>query len=38
MSPYMLENLYERMGRPPIFWPAVGCVMLVLFCLGGMEQ
>mgnify|MGYP003418349976 CR=1 FL=1 len=33
-----LENLYERLGCPRWFWPCVGVVMLVLFCLGGMEQ
>jgi hypothetical protein len=38
MSPYMLEDVYERMGRPPIFWPAVGVVMLCLFFVGGIEQ
>lgn len=38
MSPYMLEDVYERLGSPRWFWPAVGCVMLVLFFIGGMEQ
>ena len=33
-----LENLYERLGCPRWFWPAVGVVMLVLFFIGGMEQ
>jgi hypothetical protein len=30
MSPYALENLYMRLGRPAWFWP---CVMVALFAL-----
>lgn len=33
MSPYMLENLYNRLGRPVWFWPAVMAVILILWGL-----
>lgn len=35
MNPYLLEELYERLGRPRWYWPAVGLVLLVLIGLGG---
>jgi hypothetical protein len=30
MSPYLLEDLYIRLGQPSWFWP---CVMSLLFVL-----
>lgn len=33
MSPYFLENLYQSLGRPVWFWPAVMAVILVLWGL-----
>ena len=34
MSPYLLEDLYVRLGRPSWFWPAIMVLMLVLWILG----
>jgi hypothetical protein len=34
MSPYLLENLYHRLGRPRWFWPAVMAVIFGLWVLG----
>lgn len=34
MSPYLLENLYVRLGRPAWFWPAVMVLLLVLWIVG----
>lgn len=30
-SPYLLENLYVRLGRPSWFWPAVMVMILVIW-------
>lgn len=34
MSPYLLENLYHRLGRPRWFWPSVMVLLLVLIVIG----
>lgn len=34
MSPYLLENLYHRLGRPAWFWPSVLTALLVLIVIG----
>lgn len=34
MSPYLLENLYHRLGRPRWFWPCVMALMLALVVAG----
>lgn len=34
MSPYLLENLYEHLGRPRWFWPVVMAALLVLIVIG----
>jgi hypothetical protein len=38
MSPYMLESLYERMGKPVYFWPVVMLVIFVALPLIGSIQ
>lgn len=35
MNPYLFEELYQRLGRPRWFWPAVGAALLVLFGVAG---
>lgn len=34
MKPHLLEELYERMGRPAWFWPAVFGVLFGLIIVG----
>lgn len=34
MNPYYLERLYERLGRPEWFWPAVWGLLFVLMLVG----
>lgn len=34
MSPYLLENLYCRWGRPAWFWPCVLGLLFVLIVVG----
>lgn len=34
MSPYLLENLHDRLGQPAWFWPCVLCLLFVLIVLG----
>ena len=34
MNPYLLERLYECLGRPAWFWPAVWGVLFGLFIVG----
>lgn len=34
MNPYLLENLYDRLGQPRWFWPAVLALLLVLIVAG----
>ena len=34
MSPYLLENLYVRLGQPFWFWPAVMVLLLLLIIVG----
>lgn len=34
MSPYLMENLYDRLGRPAWFWPSVMAALLVLIVIG----
>lgn len=33
-SPYALENLYTRLGRPAWYWPAVFALLFALLVLG----
>lgn len=34
MNPYLFERLYERMGKPSYFWPAVlFAIFIALPCL-----
>lgn len=35
MSPYILERVYERIGRPAWFWPVIWGVLFVLMIVGG---
>ncbi|GAA4401137.1 hypothetical protein [Quisquiliibacterium transsilvanicum] len=35
MNPYLLEELYERLGRPRWFWPAVAVVLALLLGIAG---
>ncbi len=34
MSPYYLEDLYDRLGHPAWFWPAVFAVIFALMLAG----
>jgi hypothetical protein len=34
MSPYLLENLYRRLGQPRWFWPCVMAALLGMVVLG----
>lgn len=34
MSPYLLEDLYVRFGRPVWYWPAVLVLLLILWIAG----
>jgi hypothetical protein len=34
MSPYLLENLYHRLGCPRWFWPCVFALLTVLIVIG----
>lgn len=34
MSPYLLENLYHRLGCPAWFWPSVMALLMALIVLG----
>jgi len=34
MSPYLLERLYYRLGRPTWYWPTVLALIFVLFVVG----
>ena len=35
MTPYALETLYRRLGRPAWFWPLVFAILLALFGIAG---
>jgi len=35
MNPYLLDEIYERLGRPRWFWPAVAVALFLLFGLAG---
>lgn len=37
MSPYLLEDLYIRLGRPRGFWALVFTVLFLLLALSGGE-
>ena len=34
MNPYLLEDLFQRLGEPWWFWPAVLALILLLIGLG----
>lgn len=34
MSPHLLEDLYQRLGRPAYFWPAVFAILFGLILVG----
>lgn len=34
MSPYLLERIYIRLGKPIWYWPTVLTLIFVLFVLG----
>lgn len=34
MNPYALQALYERLGCPVWYWPAVGALLLALWIVG----
>lgn len=33
--PYLLEHLYERLGKPRWYWPSVAALLLFLWGVGG---
>ena len=35
MTPYAVENLYHRLGKPKWFWPAVYAILAGLLAVSG---